>query len=215
MAASAIPASWLLAQPKPHQEFLPTGIPAFDAAHAGIPRGGVTELTGPRSSGKTSLLLSVLAAATSRGEICALADTSNRFDPASAARAGVVLSHLLWVNCGGDPAAALKSVDLLVHGGGFGVVALDLADVAPRVLNRLPAAYWYRFRHAIERTPAILLVASPRPLAGSCALRSIECGRRSARWSGAGPGRLFDGIETGVTPRRPAAPALTVFAGAR
>jgi hypothetical protein len=208
MAASAIPASLLLARTRPDRECLPTEF-------LDIPRGGITELSGPPSSGKTSLMHSVLAAATARGEVCALADASNRLDPASAERSGVVLANLLWANCGGDPAAALKVADLLAHGGGFGVVALDLTDVPARVMNRLPAVWWYRFRRAIENTPTILLVIGARPLAGSCALRSIECRLGRARWSGAGPGRLLEGIDARIVPRRPAGPAVEIFAGAR
>src|SRR4051794_24701635 len=65
-----------------------------------IPRGALTEIAGPASSGRTSLLYSLLAAASSGQEFCTLLDTEDRFDPESAAAAGVQLSQVLWVRCG-------------------------------------------------------------------------------------------------------------------
>ena len=51
--------------------------------------------------------------------------------PAPAASAGVELSKLVWVRCGGNAEHALRAADLLIQAGGFGVVALDLAEAAP------------------------------------------------------------------------------------
>src|SRR6478609_12004894 len=82
----------VLWQPRPEPEFVPTGIPEIQ-----LPRGCLTEIVGPASSGRTTLLHSVLAAATARGETCALVDTDETFDPASAAAAGVRLDRLIWV----------------------------------------------------------------------------------------------------------------------
>src|SRR5438552_10656081 len=79
---------------RPEPELLPTGI-----AEIGVPRGCLTEIIGPRSSGRATLLMRILAAATARGEICALLDAEDAFDPASAAAAGVDLDRLLWVRC--------------------------------------------------------------------------------------------------------------------
>src|SRR5437763_17189005 len=76
----------------------PTGITALDARlGGGFPRGQLSELVGPRSSGRTSVLLRLLAAATARGELAALVDAGDRFDVASAAAAGIDLEQLLWV----------------------------------------------------------------------------------------------------------------------
>jgi len=66
----------------------------------GLARGCLTEICGTASSGRTSVLLFALAPATERGEICALVDASDAFDPASAAAAGMEMSRLLWVRCG-------------------------------------------------------------------------------------------------------------------
>jgi hypothetical protein len=99
--SSITPASQLGSRPAP--EMVPTGIPALDAALAGgLPRGCLTEICGPASSGRTAVLLAALAAATRRGEFCAVVDASDALDPHSAAAAGVDLDHLLWVRCGED-----------------------------------------------------------------------------------------------------------------
>src|SRR5215468_1312560 len=77
---------------------LPTGVGALDAClQGGLPRGQLSELTGPQSSGRTTLLLQTMAAVTRRGEIAALIDTFDRFDVGSAAAAGVDFDRLLWV----------------------------------------------------------------------------------------------------------------------
>ena len=55
-------------------EIASSGIPEIDAAVGGLPRGAMTEICGPPCSGRTSLLLSALAARTADGEACALVD---------------------------------------------------------------------------------------------------------------------------------------------
>jgi hypothetical protein len=99
-AASITPASQLSVRPAP--EMLPSGIAAINALTGGWPRGCLTEICGPASSGRTTLLLAALAAATRRGEFCVLVDASDALDPRSAAEAGVELDRLLWVRCGED-----------------------------------------------------------------------------------------------------------------
>jgi len=76
-----------------------SGIPAIDILTGGLPRGCLTEICGPVSSGRTTVLLATLAAATGRGECCALIDASDALDPDSLAAAGVDLDRLLWVRC--------------------------------------------------------------------------------------------------------------------
>ena len=96
--AVVVPASHL-ARAMP--EMVSSGIPQLDLLTGGFARGGLTEICGASSSGRTSVLLFALARATQRGEVCALVDASDAFDPASAAAAGMVMSRLLWVRCGG------------------------------------------------------------------------------------------------------------------
>jgi hypothetical protein len=165
----------------------------------------LTEVSGDNSSGRTSLMLSALAAATRREEICALIDVSDAFDPYSAAAAGVDLSRLLWVRCGShaqasvlsrrrrqpanlqewerrrmeDPVEqALRATDLLLQSSGFGMVAIDLAGTAPRMARRIPLTTWFRFRRAVENTPAILLVIGVESCTQSCASLAVELSRQ-------------------------------------
>src|SRR5260370_18366689 len=67
--------------------------------------GTITEIVGELSSGRTSLMIACLREVTAAGGMAALVDADGAFDPASAARAGVMLAHLLWVRCGGGRAA--------------------------------------------------------------------------------------------------------------
>ena len=85
---------------RPAPEMVSSGISAIDALTAGLPRGCLTEICGPPSSGRTTLLLSALATATRRGEFCVVIDASDALDPHSAESAGVELDRLLWVRCG-------------------------------------------------------------------------------------------------------------------
>src|SRR4029453_5866312 len=65
-------------------------IASLDAClRGGLPRGQLSEIVGPASSGRTTIVLQTIAASTRRGEIAALVDTFDRFDVASAAAAGV------------------------------------------------------------------------------------------------------------------------------
>src|SRR5580698_2975124 len=77
-----------------------SGVREIDALTGGLPRGCLTEVCGPASSGRTSVLLAALAAATQRQEVCALVDISDAFNPHSAAAAGVNFEKMLWVRCG-------------------------------------------------------------------------------------------------------------------
>src|SRR5579864_573338 len=79
---------------RPAPETVPTGIEEIDAVCGGVPRGSLTKITGAASSGRTSLMLSILAEATARQEVCALVDAGNGFDPTSAAQSGMNLERL-------------------------------------------------------------------------------------------------------------------------
>src|SRR5690349_11145113 len=90
----------VLWQARPEPEVLATCIPEIE-----IPRGCLTEIVGPASSGRTTLLHAILASSTGRGETCAIVDTDHAFDPATAAAAGVRLENLVWVRCAKDAEA--------------------------------------------------------------------------------------------------------------
>src|SRR5579863_7595807 len=100
--AEVTPASRLEVCPLP--EMVSSGITAMDALTGGLPRGCLTEICGSASSGRTTLLLAALSAATRRGECCAVVDASDALDPQSVAATGVELERLLWVRCGENSA---------------------------------------------------------------------------------------------------------------
>jgi len=95
---SVRPASRLEVRPRP--EMISTGIAELDALTGGIPRGYLAEICGSASSGKSSVLLATIAAATRREESCVLIDASDGFDPISGAAAGVDFNKMLWIRCG-------------------------------------------------------------------------------------------------------------------
>ena len=193
-------------------ETVPTGIPELD-----LPRGALTEIFGPDCSGRASLLVSILAEATARQEACALVDAEDGFDPVSAAAAGVRLQNLLWVRSSHNAEKALKATDLLVQGGGFGVVALDLAGTPAATARRISLTSWFRLRRAVEHTPTVLVSVARYSNAKTCASLQMECVRESAQWSGshAGATRLLRGmrVRTTSTDRRKAcSPVFTAQA---
>jgi recombination protein RecA len=177
--ASVTPASRLAVRPVP--EMVSSGIAAMDGLTGGLPRGCLTEICGPASSGRTTLLLAALAAATRRGECCVLVDASDALDPHSAATAGVELDRLLWVRCGEtSPERSLEQLlrvtDLLLESGGFGLIVLDLGDLPPQAARRIPLTTWFRFRRAVEHTPTVLLAVERQSIAGSCSSLLVKLG---------------------------------------
>jgi len=261
-----VPGSKLEVRPAPAT--VSSGIAQIDALTGGLPRGALTEIFGPASSGRTSMILAALADATRRQEVCALVDAGDSLHPESAAAAGLDLRRLLWVRCGQNSPQrhkdteeieklkneecrvtrqrptinneqltsspqmnanergsesihhsslvirqstrnskletrnfaghwplttehcvsnrqssiinrqsswerrleqVLKTTDLLLQSGGFGMVVVDLADVPPRFARRIPLASWFRFRRAVENTATVLLVVEQEPYAKTCA----------------------------------------------
>ena len=181
-----------------------------------LPRGAISEIVGRPSSGRTAVLHAILAESLSRGEICAFIDCADSFDPASAECNGIALERLLWVRCGRKPDCALKAADWILHGGGFGVVVLDLCDASPEMLRRIPLPWWFRFRRALESTTSILAIAGSQSIAGSCASCIIDMERRGVRWSGSTQVPVLNGIDFRVASRKPvraSAPLHAVLAG--
>jgi hypothetical protein len=180
---------------KPARETLPSVV-------GEIPRGALTEIVGPASSGRTSLLYSLLASMTFRHEFCALIDGDDAFDPESAETAGVRLSQVLWVRCGGNVEHALKAADMLTHGGGFGMVAVDLGDASTEALRRIPMAAWFRLRNGVENTRTVLAVMARQLLAHSSSALKIELGRNRTLWQGQLPGCLMSGFDVAACSTR-------------
>jgi len=197
-------------------ECLPTGLAPLDALLTqgqteGFPRGAISEILGPESSGRTTLVHSLLAASTAQLEICVYVDTDDSFDPVSAAAAGVALSQLVWIRCGHNAGHALKATDYLLHAGGFGVIVLDLCQVPPRIWNRIPISYWYRFRRAIENTPTILALLEKQPIAKSCATLMLDMQRKKTIWTGAPGFSLMREVELEAASRKPVRPLTAAF----
>jgi recombination protein RecA len=167
---------------KPGVQVMTTGIPEVDRITGGLPRGAITEILGPASSGRTSFLHSVLAASTAGQEVCALVDASDSFDATSSARAGVDFHQMLWIRCVSNIEHAIKATDLLLQSGGFGLVALDLGDIPSRQSRRIQLSWWFRFSRAIENTPTALMVISRDSNARSCASLVLELNREGVEW---------------------------------
>ena len=158
--------------------------PVHEDGQAGLPRGQISEIVGPRSSGRQTVLVSRLAAATGCGELVALVDPLDMFDPVSAAAHGVELSRMLWVRgCAVGPdrvslpreageagvqvERAVKALNLILQASGFGLVALDLGEISLPVLGRVPFTTWRRLHRVIEGGETACVVVAAAPVARS------------------------------------------------
>ncbi|HUJ93649.1 MAG TPA: hypothetical protein VLW84_00175 [Terriglobales bacterium] len=155
---------------------IPTGITPIDSTAQGVPLHGLTEICGSslNSSGKTSVLISLLARA-SQDRCCALVDASDSFHPQTGQAAGINLSRLLWVRCGKSKVKlrpleqAFKVADILLQSGGFGLIAVDLSNLGERTVRKVPLSTWFRFSRVIEKQSSALVFIEQEPHATSCA----------------------------------------------
>jgi hypothetical protein len=183
--------------PRTIREVASTGVEEADLLlDGGLPVGAICEITGPVSSGRTSLVLAFLAQRTAEERVCAWVDTTDAFDPESAAANNVNLRQLLWVRCREMAAntgtnlqlnvrgekkpwtrldQALRATDLLLQAAGFAAIVLDLGDVATEYAQRIPLATWFRFRQAANRTRCSLIVLGMAAYAQSSAAVALEC----------------------------------------
>jgi hypothetical protein len=145
--------------------------------------GGITEIFGRASSGRTSLFVACLRDVTRRGALVALVDTDHVFDPVGAARAGVELSRVLWVRCGHRPDRALRAADLLVRCPGFALVGLDTGTLTPR----LSLATAYRLKLAVLKTRTALVIVARHRIVDSGAALALETSRHDLEWAGPRP----------------------------
>jgi recombination protein RecA len=183
----------------------PSGISALDARlGGGFPRGQLSELVGPRSSARTSVLLRSLAAATARGELVALIDTLDMFDVESAAVAGVDLDRVLWVrgHVVSNPGfgrdvnqraleQVIRAMALVLQAGNFGVVALDVADAPPLAVRQLPFTTWLRLQRMVEGSQTVCLLIGSEPMARSSAGLTVRLGARKPVFGR----QLFEGLD--------------------
>ncbi len=113
---------------------IPTGILSVDLALGvgGLPRGRVTEIYGPESSGKTTLALHVIAEAQRRGGNAAFIDAEHALDTSYAERLGVDTDNLL-ISQPDFGEQALEIAEILIRSGGIDVVVIDsVAALVPR-----------------------------------------------------------------------------------
>ena len=193
----------------------PLDIEVVDRGLAGgLPRGQVSEVVGPASSGRTSLVWAALGAATRRGEYVALVDTFDRFDPPSGAACGIDLTKLLWARgqaisktAGAiDPSwmpgvrpvggagtmvertidRALKALNLVVQSRVCTVVVIDLIDVPAAAMRRLPASTWFRIERAVEGSEIAVVLLASTPVARSRGGRTIHTGSEVHGFLGSG-----------------------------
>jgi hypothetical protein len=184
---------------------LPTGLALLDERlGGGLPRGQMSEVVGPRSSGRATVMCAALAAATGRGDLVALVDPMDTFDPASAAACGVTLDRVLWLRGDGTTMGALaprlrdralKAVNLVLQAGGFDLAVLDLSEMPPDAIRRLPFTTWPRLQRVIEGSPTVCLLLGPAPIARSAGGVSIHlASSRQGAWSA----QMFLGLDVQV-----------------
>ena len=195
-------------------ETMQTGLPGLDQQlGGGLPLGQFSEIVGPRSSGRTSLLMAMLAATTRRGELAALVDTFDMFDVESMAAAGVRLDRLLWVRGetstsafppatagrrqpGADRAVerALKATNLILQAGGMSLVALDLADAPIHALRRIPMTTWLRLQKVLEGQQTTAVVTGTVPMSRSAGGVTLALTRDSGLGTRGSEGRRDSGF---------------------
>ncbi len=144
---------------KPDVGVLPTGVPGIDRLlPGGLPRGSVSLLSGPPSSGKTGAALRVVAGLTAqRGQVAWV--HRGAFSPASAAWAGVEPDNLLQVQAESD-SEALRCTDFLLRWQAFHLVVLDWIGRGGH------GSRWNRLQRLVTDSPSTLVVIAPSPAPG-------------------------------------------------
>ena len=171
---------------------LATGISEVDRLlGGGFPRGRLSEISGAASSGRTSLALALLARSTGAGEVTAVVDYADAFDPNSADNAGVLLDRVLWVRTPRTP-QALRCAERLLEAHGFALVLLDLAIADFR---SVPATA-LRLARKTESTGTALIVLTRTRVLGTAAEVAIELAPARTRF--AGTPALLEGLDVQV-----------------
>jgi hypothetical protein len=166
----------------------------------GLPRGGLTQLSGPRSSGRTALAHRIAAAVTRAGEVAAWIDLADALDARHADSAGVDLGRLLWIR---PPTAglALHAALQVLETVGFALVILDLDAASGRVPTT--AAIWLKVTRAAARTRTAVILLAERPLDPLTTALAVETTAPRSTFIGlGGPAPAFDGIATQLRIRR-------------
>jgi recombination protein RecA len=193
----------------PRDDMASSGIMTLDARlGGGFPRGQLSELAGPRSSGRTSLVLQMLATATGRGELVAIVDALDMLDVESAVAAGIDLERLLWVRghvvmnpgpCRDLNQRALEQVvralTLVLQAGNFGLVVFDVAEAPADAVRRLPFTTWLRLQRMVEGSQTTCVLVGNEPMARSSAGLTVRLGQRPEGLGRKFGQRLFEGLD--------------------
>lgn len=200
---------WFGSVPREPVRRLSTGIPVLDSVlGGGIPRGGLSEISGPASSGRTALMCALLASATQQHEVAAVVDLPDALHPQSLELAGADLHRILWVR---PPTiqTSLKCADLVVSAGGFGLVILDLSDTAA---HRFPLHVWPRLVRVAKQSHTAVVVLGRQRIIGSFATLSLTLSQqqlRVSRWP-----RMIDELGARIVVARskihPPGPAIEI-----
>jgi recombination protein RecA len=180
--------------PRDDAACVPSGVLSLDARlGGGFPRGQLSEVVGPRSSGRTSVMLQTVAAATGRGELVALVDALDMLDVESAAAAGVALDRLLWIrgHVVSNPGMcrdtnqraleqAIRAFTLVLQAGNFGLVIFDAAEAPAEAIRRLPFTTWLRLQRMVEGSQTMCLLVGGEPMARSSAGLTLRVGSRES-----------------------------------
>ncbi len=192
--------------PEPSLPRFPTGVDEVDRLlGGGFPRGRLSEVSGAASSGRTSLALALLARASRAGEVCAVIDVADGFDPVAAEAAGVRLERVLWARAP-DLRSALRATSRVLETEGFGLVLLNrvgtpgsgtlgsgTGTLGSGDPGAAPAAAWSRLGRTAGASSAALVVLSLERSAGTSAEIALEMRATSARFTGTPP--LLEALE--------------------
>jgi hypothetical protein len=117
-------------------------------------------------------------------------DARDAFDPTTAKAAGADLSRLLWVRCGKTKQKlrpleqAFKVADMLLQSSGFGLIVVDVSDLAEKIVRNVPSSSWFRFSRVVENQATALVFMARRPHATSCAGMVLQLTTAPAIFSG-------------------------------
>jgi hypothetical protein len=172
---------------------LTCGISVIDALIGGIARGRISEITGPISSGKTTIAASFASAASRRGEVVGWVDVPGAFDPCSLEAAGADLARILWLSFDKKPSSMrgafiskererrgeLKAAEMLLEAGGFGLVVIDFGAMR----YPLSQSASLRLARAAERSGTAVLALANHRVCGTFAALTLSMSKLRASFS--------------------------------